>query len=231
MPCLDFVSPDAALRRVLMEQMENAALWEKEESRWNEFSALAEAVKAWQIRPPQVIVLDASALDGNTAALGAAIAKNDGPISLLILGNPGKALEESLIAETFSKPVRLSHLLTRLQFHGRMAAQKRAPSVTLGPWRFDPRRRCLANADEERKLTDKETGLLEYLCEAKERVTREELLAAVWGYEDGVDTHTLETHIYRLRRKLRPRAGEQEGEDVFLAENGGYRINPLWSRT
>ena len=66
------------------------------------------------------------------------------------------------------------------------------------------------------RLTEKETHLLEYLGRNKQPVAREELLAAIWGYDARIDTHTLETHIYHLRRKLDPE-GKQRKRDYCLS--------------
>ena len=74
------------------------------------------------------------------------------------------------------------------------------------------------------RLTDKETNILKYLYRAGGKVvSREELLTEVWGYNAGVDTHTLETHVYRLRQKIEPDPG---GPKLLITEAGGYRLAP-----
>ena len=81
--------------------------------------------------------------------------------------------------------------------------------------------------DEQAKkirLTEKETNILKYLYRAGEKpVSREELLTEVWGYNAGVTTHTLETHVYRLRQKIEPDPGSAK---ILLTEAGGYRLSP-----
>ena len=73
-------------------------------------------------------------------------------------------------------------------------------------------------------IVEKETSILKYLYRAGEKsVSREELLAEVWGYNAGVTTHTLETHVYRLRQKIEP---EASGVKLLLTETGGYRLAP-----
>ena len=72
------------------------------------------------------------------------------------------------------------------------------------------------------RLTEKETNILKYLYRAQPRaVPREELLTEVWGYNAGVTTHTLETHVYRLRQKIEPDPGRAT---ILLTEAGGYRL-------
>ena len=74
------------------------------------------------------------------------------------------------------------------------------------------------------RLTEKETNILKYLYRAGAKaVSREELLAEVWGYNAGVTTHTLETHVYRLRQKIEPDPGNAR---LLLTEAGGYRLAP-----
>jgi DNA-binding response OmpR family regulator len=74
------------------------------------------------------------------------------------------------------------------------------------------------------RLTDKETNILKYLYRAGGKViSREELLTEVWGYNAGVTTHTLETHVYRLRQKIEP---DPTGPKILITEAGGYRLSP-----
>ena len=72
------------------------------------------------------------------------------------------------------------------------------------------------------RLTEKETAILKYLYRAGDRiVTREVLLSEVWGYNSGVTTHTLETHIYRLRQKIERDPSQAE---LLVTESGGYKL-------
>ena len=74
------------------------------------------------------------------------------------------------------------------------------------------------------RLTEKETSILRYLYRAGQRpVSRETLLQKVWGYNSGVTTHTLETHIYRLRQKIEKDAANPE---ILVTEAGGYKLVP-----
>jgi DNA-binding response OmpR family regulator len=72
------------------------------------------------------------------------------------------------------------------------------------------------------RLTDKEAHILRYLYRAGSKpVSREELLAEVWGYNAQVSTHTLETHMYRLRQKIEPNPAKAR---LIVTELGGYRL-------
>ena len=105
-----------------------------------------------------------------------------------------------------------------------IAPRLRATPLTFGPYRLEPQNRRLSIAGTETviRLTEKETALLEYLGHRKAPVPREELLAAIWGYDGRIDTHTLETHIYQLRRKL---DAEGKGADLLRNENGAYCLD------
>jgi Transcriptional regulatory protein, C terminal len=105
----------------------------------------------------------------------------------------------------------------------------------IGPWLFRPQEKTLEqNGQPPVTLTDKEVDILSYLakCSASgATVKREELLRRVWGYSEGVDTHTLETHVYRLRQKIEEKAGEKNGESTPVTQGllvtleDGYRLN------
>jgi DNA-binding response OmpR family regulator len=72
------------------------------------------------------------------------------------------------------------------------------------------------------RLTEKETSLLRYLYRAGQRpVSRETLLQEVWGYNSGMTTHTVETHIYRLRQKIEKDAAAPA---ILVSEAGGYKL-------
>ena len=88
-------------------------------------------------------------------------------------------------------------------------------------------KKLLQNSTTDRRilLTEKEAAVLKYLYRSNDRpVGRERLLHDVWGYDNGITTHTVETHIYRLRKKLEPDARRPA---LLVTESNGYRLNPL----
>jgi DNA-binding response OmpR family regulator len=124
-----------------------------------------------------------------------------------------------------TKPFRLAVLLARVRAHLRQHEQSDDVVFTIGPYQFHPAAKMLSNADGRKKirLTEKETAILKYLYRiGNKSVARETLLGEVWGYNAAVTTHTLETHIYRLRQKI-----EEDPADVrlLMTEPGGYRLN------
>ncbi|MCE2509551.1 MAG: response regulator transcription factor [Alphaproteobacteria bacterium] len=122
-----------------------------------------------------------------------------------------------------TKPFKLGVLLARIRSQLRQHEQSEDAVFTIGPYRFRPSLRQLQLDGKVIRLTDKEAAILKYLCRVGERVvSRDVLLSEVWGYNAGVTTHTLETHIYRLRQKI-----EQDPADakILVTESGGYRLN------
>lgn len=124
-----------------------------------------------------------------------------------------------------TKPFRFSLLLARVRAHLRSHEQSEAAVFRIGPYEFRPAARMLVDARGKKvRLTDKEASILKYLYRASGKaVNREELLAEVWGYNASVTTHTLETHIYRLRQKIE---AEPASARILLTEMGGYRLAP-----
>lgn len=221
---MGLVSSDPFLSHAVSEQLKEAGGWQLVL-----FSSLKEALEAWQETLPPLIFWDVateqeSALTDLTTR---AQERKPSPL-LLVLGEPPELLQKFGVTEVFRRPLRLGYLLARMQFY-RQVLQK-APDVALplGPWLFTPREHRLVAEDgsESIRLTEKEAHLLSFLMTVGEPISREELLAVVWGYDARVDTHTLETHIYRIRRKL----GESRNgrDDLFLTEGGGYQLNPSW---
>ena len=124
-----------------------------------------------------------------------------------------------------TKPFRFAVLLARIRAQLRSHEQSEDAVFRIGPYEFRPSAKLLIDARQHKvRLTEKETSILKYLYRAGEKpVSREELLAEVWGYNAGVTTHTLETHVYRLRQKIESDAG---GAKLLLTEMGGYRLAP-----
>ena len=125
-----------------------------------------------------------------------------------------------------TKPFRLSVLLARLRAHLRQSERSDDAVLTIGPYTFRPSAKMLVDAAARKKvrLTEKETAILKYLYRAGDRVIgREVLLDEVWGYNAGVTTHTLETHVYRLRQKIERNPANAR---ILVTEPGGYRLVP-----
>jgi len=122
------------------------------------------------------------------------------------------------------KPFKFGVLLARIRAHLRSHEQSEEAVFTVGPYTFRPSMKQLLTHDNRKvRLTEKETGILKHLYRAGGKpVLRDELLHEVWGYNANVTTHTLETHIYRLRQKIETNPGDAR---ILLTEAGGYRLS------
>lgn len=125
-----------------------------------------------------------------------------------------------------TKPFRLNVLLARLRAQLRQHELSEDAVFTIGPYTFRPSVKTLIDDAKRKKvrLTEKETAILKYLYRAGDKtIGRDVLLNEVWGYNSGVTTHTLETHVYRLRQKIERDPGKAE---ILVTEPGGYRLVP-----
>ncbi len=123
-----------------------------------------------------------------------------------------------------TKPFRLGVLLARLRAHIRQYERSDDAVFTIGPYTFQPSAKILVDEERNRKirLTDKEAAILKYLYRTGDKVVgRDVLLDEVWGYNAGVTTHTLETHVYRLRQKIER---DPSNAKILVTEPGGYRL-------
>jgi DNA-binding response OmpR family regulator len=122
-----------------------------------------------------------------------------------------------------TKPFRFAVLLARIRAHLRQHEQSEDATFAIGGYTFRPAAKMLLDsAGGKIRLTEKETAILKYLYRAGDRiVTRDVLLSEVWGYNSGVTTHTLETHIYRLRQKIER---DPSNAELLVTESGGYKL-------
>jgi len=124
-----------------------------------------------------------------------------------------------------TKPFKFAVLLARIRAQLRQHEQSEDAVFTIGRYTFKPASKLLVDEKGGKvRLTEKETSILKYLYRTGEKVvSREVLLHEVWGYNAGVTTHTLETHIYRLRQKIEKDPAHAE---LLVTESGGYKLVP-----
>ncbi len=124
-----------------------------------------------------------------------------------------------------TKPFRFGVLLARVRAHLRQHEHSEDAIFKVGPYTFKPSAKMLIRDDNKKiRLTEKETAIIKFLYRAGEQVVgRDVLLHDVWGYNAGVTTHTLETHIYRLRQKIERDPSHAE---LLVTEGGGYKLVP-----
>jgi DNA-binding response OmpR family regulator len=149
----------------------------------------------------------------------------EGPLIVLASPDAGPGRAAALDAgasDWLVKPIRIGELLARLRA-GLCDIEIEPGVLTIGPYAFRPTAKLLSNPAEGRKvrLTEKEAAILEFLYRAGRAIGRDTLLGEVWGYNAGVATHTLETYVYRLRRKIER---DPANAEILVTEPGGYRL-------
>jgi DNA-binding response OmpR family regulator len=186
--------------------------------------SLAQSVK------PDLILLDVNLpdLDGREVCRRLKAAGVRAPVIMLTAQTGDADTIQGLDAGAnayVSKPFRFSVLLAHIRAQLRSHEQSEDAVFRIGPYEFRPAAKLLVDERQKKiRLTEKETSILKYLYRAGEKpVSREELLTEVWGYNAGVTTHTLETHVYRLRQKIEPDA---QSARLLITETGGYRLAP-----
>lgn len=124
-----------------------------------------------------------------------------------------------------SKPFRFAVLLARMRAQLRTHEQSEDAVFSIGQYTFRPSQKLLIEEEGGKvRLTEKETAIMKYLYRAEQKIIgRDELLEQVWGYNSGVTTHTLETHIYRLRQKIEI---DPSNARLLVTEGGGYKLVP-----
>jgi DNA-binding response OmpR family regulator len=220
------VDDDAALRHSLAEQLQL-----HEEFAAGEAATAAEALEMAKAQYFDAILLDVGLPDMDGRELCRVMRRSGvrAPI-LMLTGADGEADVilglDSGANDYITKPFRLSVLLARLRAQLRQHELSEDAVFTIGPYTFRPSAKTLTDDAKRKKvrLTEKETAILKYLYRAGDKIIgRDVLLNEVWGYNSGVTTHTLETHVYRLRQKIERDPGKAE---ILVTEPGGYRLVP-----
>jgi DNA-binding response OmpR family regulator len=221
------VDDDNALRTALIEQLVQEGEFDPTEA-----CNLAEA-EAKLARPDarfDALLLDVSLPDGDGRDFCKKLRKQGMKTPIIML--TGSAEETDIVRgldsganDYISKPFRLNELLARLRAQLRSFENSEDAVFTIGPYTFRPAAKQLVELARNKRirLTDKETAILKFLYRAAGKsVARQVLLNEVWGYNAAVTTHTLETHVYRLRQKIEP---DPAVSRLLLTEGGGYRLN------
>jgi DNA-binding response OmpR family regulator len=175
------------------------------------------------------ILLDLGLPDGSAREFCAKLRRLGLRMPIIILARA--ACEEDVLRcldaganDAITKPLRVQDLIGKLRAQIARVAGGEDGGSTIGPYQFRPAAKLLQEPRRGRKirLTEKETAILAFLLNAGgQPVSRETLLSEVWGYNSKVTTHTLETHIYRLRQKIEPNPAEAR---ILLTDAGGYRL-------
>src|ERR1700712_2824677 len=222
------VEDDNALREVLADHFTSSGLFHIFEA-----ATLAEARQHLDAPDARFdsIILDVHLPDGDGRDFCAQIRKQGHTMPVIML--TGAFDEGNIVSgltaganDYFAKPFRVNELLARVQAQLRLFDTSENATFTLGPYTFRPGAKLLIGTDKKQRLrlTAKEVDILKFLYRNANRVvSRQVLLDEVWGYKAGVTTHTLETHVYRLRQKIEV---DPANCRLLMTAPGGYRLDP-----
>lgn len=179
---------------------------------------------------PDLVLMDVGLpdMDGREAVKQLRDGGFKNPI-IMLTGHDGEADTvlglEAGANDYVTKPFRFAVLLARMRAHLRQHETSDDASFRIGPYTFQPgSKQLVTDAGTKLRLTEKETAILRFLYRAGQSVvSREVLLKEVWGYNSAVTTHTLETHIYRLRQKIET---DPTKALLLVTEAGGYKLVP-----
>ena len=220
------VDDDATLRQSLAEE-----LGRLEEFSTEEAGAGAEALARGKEGQFDAVLLDVGLPDMDGREVCRLLRRGGFAAPIIMLTGADSDADTVLGLESgandyVTKPFRFNVLLARLRAQLRLHEQSEEAVFTIGPYTFRPSQKVLVNDAARRKvhLTEKETAILKYLYRTGGQVVgREKLLGEVWGFNSAVTTHTLETHVYRLRQKIEKDPSRAE---ILVTEPGGYRLVP-----
>jgi DNA-binding response OmpR family regulator len=219
------IDDDDTLRESLREQFSL-----HDEFAITEAATATAGIKQLKIEHADLVVLDVNLpdMDGREACKIMRRNGYKGPIVMLTAqsSEPDTILGLDAGANDYvTKPFRFGVLLARLRAHLRQHEQSEDAIFKVGPFTFKPSAKMLIRDDNRKvRLTEKETSIIKFLYRAGDKVVgRDVLLHDVWGYNAGVTTHTLETHIYRLRQKIERDPSHAE---ILVTEAGGYKLVP-----
>ena len=219
------VDDDAELAGALQEQF---ALYEEFETLYA--SKAQEGIEVARSRDLDLVIMDVGLpdLDGREAVRMLRKGGFKAPVIMLTGHDTDSDTILGLEAganDYVTKPFRFAVLLARIRAQLRQFEQSEDAVFQVGPYTFKPAGKMLITEDNKKvRLTEKETAILKYLYRASGKpVARDVLLSEVWGYNAAVTTHTLETHIYRLRQKIEADPGNA---DLLVTEAGGYKLVP-----
>ncbi len=219
------VDDDDDLRSTLVEQL----------SLYEEFQVLQEATATKGVHTARNAIIDILIMDVNLPDMDGREAVKllrKGGFKAPIIMLTGQDTDSDTILgleaganDYVTKPFRFAVLLARIRAQLRQHEQSEDATFVVGPYTFKPSQKLLIDQrGGKTRLTEKESAIIKYLYRADQKViTRDVLLEEVWGYNSGVTTHTLETHVYRLRQKIER---DPSNAEILVTESGGYKLVP-----
>ena len=219
------VDDDNELRQTLLEQL---SLYE--EFRITEMDTATKGVQAARAGVVDLLIMDVGLPDMDGREAVKLLRKGGFKAPIIMLTGQDTDSDTILGLEAgandyVTKPFRFAVLLARIRAQLRQHDNSEDVTFTVGPYTFKPGQKLLIDKKGGKlRLTEKEAAIIKYLFRAGDKViTRDVLLEEVWGYNSGVTTHTLETHVYRLRQKIER---DPSNAEILVTESGGYKLVP-----
>jgi len=119
-------------------------------------------------------------------------------------------------------PIKFSKLLEKINIEFLKLQFNEKSKIDIGKYKIDLNSRYLISNDQKLKLTEKEADIIIYLYKSNSPVKINQLQKEVWGFKSKLETHTVETHIYRLRKKI---LEIFKDKDFIISKKNGYKIN------
>ena len=138
----------------------------------------------------------------------------------LILSLKNLDLSNILLVENF--PIKLSKLLERINIEFLKKNFNEQSNITVNKYTVNTNSREMILHNQKLKLTEKEINMIIYLAQSKKPIKINELQEKVWGYQSKLETHTVETHIHRLRKKIKEKFFD---ENLIISKKNGYEIS------
>ena len=119
-------------------------------------------------------------------------------------------------------PININDLIQTLNINFLKSKFIEQSKIDLGRYNLDLNSRILNQNEKELELTEKESSILIFLKQSKDPVKIDQLQEKVWGYKSELETHTVETHVYRLRKKINDKFIDNE---FIISDKKGYFLN------
>ena len=146
---------------------------------------------------------------------------NDNLSDYLVLAKKKlSTVKKQIIIDKF--PIKINELIQTLNINFLKSKFIEQSKIDLGKYYLDLNSRTLNQNDKELELTEKESSILIFLKQSKDPVKIHQLQKRVWGYNSELETHTVETHVYRLRKKINDKFSDNE---FIISDKMGYFLN------
>jgi DNA-binding response OmpR family regulator len=216
------VEDDPHLLETLVDQLKNEGF------KTYGCACIAEAKPVIKDIQPDLILLDVTLSDGDGRDMCRWIRNEGHTIPILMLTGQDSEMDtidglEAGANDYITKPLRMADLLTRIHMHIKLYQNREDAKIPIGNFYFVQGRKTLIHKDNKcpLSLTEKETEIIKYLLKKKGNgAGKNELLEEVWGYNTNIKTHTLETHIYRLRQKI----NDIDDAPFLVTKDDGYML-------